>query len=115
MNRDETEKLIVLVKGNWSKQPVDQPTITVWQAILKNLKLYEAWEAVMGFIREGMREPPTPGMICSRARGLSAEAAERARYQHKALPLHISPKEREKNRQFLHDLAEKLAEAKVRW
>lgn len=64
METEDVSKLLVLIKGNWYRQPTDDLTIQMWREILgPDLELQDAWLAAIRIIHEPRKEPPTPGEL----------------------------------------------------
>jgi len=114
MNHENIIKLLMLVKGNWYRQPTDDLTIRVWQEILgEEIDARDAVEAVMEVARSGAKEPPTPGMVFRAAMELAKRREEQERRARKSIEELPSDEERERMRQNFSNLIYKLARSVV--
>ena len=110
MNDEDTVKLLMLVKGNWYRQPTDDLTIRVWQEILgEKIDARDAFKAVMEIARSGAKEPPTPGMVFRAAIELAKRREEQERGARKSIEELPSAEEQERVRQNFSNLLNKLA------
>lgn len=68
MDRDDTIKILTLIKGNWYRQPADALTVEMWKSILgPQLQLQDVWLVAIRMIHEPRLEPPTPGELYAAA------------------------------------------------
>ncbi len=109
MKHEEMVKLLILVKGNWYRQPTDDLTIRAWQEILsEEIDGGDAAEAVLEFARSGAKEPPTPGMVFRAATELAQRREDQERRTRKSIEELPGDEERERMRQNFNDLIDKL-------
>jgi hypothetical protein len=114
MNHEDRIRLLMLVKGNWYRQPTDDLTIRVWEEILgEEIDARDCVEAVMEVARSGAKEPPTPGMVFRAAMELAKRREEQERRTRKSIEELPSDEERERMRRNFSDLIEKLARSVV--
>jgi len=115
MDHDETVKLLTLVKGNWYRQPTDDLTIRVWQAILADADLRDVWAATMKAIRtmEVQDKIPTAGELLqwSESERKSRVLLENRNLKRIGQREHtLTPEQEEEGRRILKETVAKLTE-----
>lgn len=100
MEQHEAIKILAMVKGNWYRQPSDDPTIAVWADTLAGVSYQAAQSAVRSYVAAAGKDPPTAGEI----RKLAVEVEARMRESHKKLPWpEPTPEERAEGSRILRD------------
>jgi hypothetical protein len=114
MKHEDRIRLLILVKGNWYRQPTDDLTIRVWQEILgEEIDVRDCVEVVVEFARSGAKEPPTPGMVFRWATELAKRREEQERRTQKSIEELPSDEEQQRMRRNFSDLIEKLTRSIV--
>src|SRR5215469_5921811 len=114
MNKEETLRLMVMVKGLWQEQATDKATQAVWAELFKGVSYQAGRNAVAAIARMG-GDRPAPGLIYKQAAENDAIAAERDRASRKALPEPpLSDAEITRNKKKLQDIVNSLSKKMAR-